>query len=135
MATSIFFEKILFSSCFIFIILTGQYNKTKTPFCQSNIVILSMIKNIVFSLIIGFIGFASGRIGHILGGTSVSPHHWIYALLIIILGLLLHSKYPKLHLFIIVFGIGLFISDLRDFLNLQFYGADTVTKFVFWSID
>lgn len=94
-----------------------------------------MIKNIFLNLIIGFIGFASGRIGHIFGGMSVSPHHWIYALLIIILGLILSTKYPKLHLFIVVFGIGLFISDLQDFLNLQFYGADTVDKFVFWGIN
>lgn len=86
-------------------------------------------------MIIGFIGFSLGRIGHILGGRLPSPHHWIYALLIIILGFILRSKHPKLYLLIIAFGIGLFISDLKDFLNLQFYGADTVDKFVFWSID
>lgn len=32
-------------------------------------------------------------------------------------------------------GIGIFISDLNDFLNLQFYGVDTVKHFTFWNID
>ena len=94
-----------------------------------------MIYYIIFSLIIGFIGFSIGRVGHIIGGSWYCPHHWIYALLIIIIGLILHSKYPKIYLFIIALGIGLFISDLKDFLNLQFYGVDTVSEFVFWAVD
>ncbi|MFA6185212.1 MAG: hypothetical protein WCT51_03850 [Candidatus Shapirobacteria bacterium] len=94
-----------------------------------------MAKNIIFGLLFIFTGYVSGRIGHLIGGTSLSPHHWIYGLIIMIIGFILHRKYHKLYFLIGFFGIGVFISDLNDFLNLQFYGVDTVSKFTFWNID
>ena len=52
-----------------------------------------------------------------------------------IIGFVLHRKYSKLFFLISFFGMGIFISDLNDFLNLKFYGVDTVSKFTFWNID
>ena len=94
-----------------------------------------MTKNIIFSLFSILIGYISGRTGHLLGGISNSPHHWIYGLLIMIIGFFLYKKYSKLYFLIGFLGIGIFISDLNDFLNLQFYGVDTVSQFTFWNID
>lgn len=94
-----------------------------------------MTKNIIFGLISIFIGYISGRTGHLIGGLSLSPHHWIYGLLIMIIGFILHKKYSKYYFLIGFLGIGIFISDLNDFLNLQFYGVDTVNQFIFWNID
>lgn len=94
-----------------------------------------MTKKIFLYLFFGFIGFLNGRIGHIFGGASVGFHHWIYGLIIMILGFILYKKHFKTGLFIFSFGVGIFISDLKDFLNLQFYNIDTVDKFVFWNID
>ena len=94
-----------------------------------------MTKNIIFGLISIFIGYISGRTGHLIGGLSLSPHHWIYGLLIMIIGFILHKKYSKLYFLIGFLGIGIFISDLNDFLNLQFYGIDTVNQFTFWNFD
>ena len=34
-----------------------------------------------------------------------------------------------------MFGLGLFISDLYDFLNLRFYGVDVVEEYKFWGFD
>jgi hypothetical protein len=94
-----------------------------------------MTKNIIFGLIFIFIGYISGRIGHLIGGVSLSPHHWIYGFIIMILGLILYRKYSKFYFLIGFFGMGVFISDLNDFWNLQFYGIDTVNIFTFWNID
>lgn len=94
-----------------------------------------MIKKFALNLFSLFIGFSIGRIGHIFGGLTISPHHWIYGLLMIIVAWLLRKKFPKLYFLVIFFGIGMFISDLNDFLLLRFYGADTVKKFTFWNIN
>ena len=94
-----------------------------------------MIKNFILGLIFIFIGFISGRTGHLIGGLSLGPHHWIYGLIIMIIGFVLYRKYHQLYFLIGFFGMGIFISDLNDFWNLQFYGIDTVNMFTFWNID
>jgi len=62
-----------------------------------------------------------------------TPHHWIYGIILIIAGLVFRSL--SYGIFTIVFGAGLFVSDLKDFLTFKFYGADDVKEKKFWSID
>ena len=80
-----------------------------------------------------FLGYALGRIGHIYWGKVEGPHHWIYGLtLVIIGGKYYYGFYGLLALSI---GLGVFISDLKDFLRLKFYGKDQPGKRRFWGID
>jgi hypothetical protein len=78
-----------------------------------------------------FLGFAIGRFGDKYGGHLRAPHHWIYGLILIIAGIFIHKP---IGYFLISFGIGHFISDLDDFLNLRFFGVDVPHKWEFWSI-
>lgn len=84
-------------------------------------------------ILFAFVGYAIGRIGHIIGGTLKSPHHWIYGLILIIIGLILFKNLWGQLAF--CFGIGHFISDFNDFLALKFYGRDPEGKKKFWGID
>lgn len=84
-------------------------------------------------LAVAFAGFAIGRIGHILGGHLNTPDHWIYGVLAIIVGAIFYSHYWGIML--IAFGIGHTISDLKDMLDLKFYGPDEVEVKKFWGID
>lgn len=95
--------------------------------------VMTQISQILFYILMAFIGYAIGRISHILGGHLKSPHHWIYGLVLTIAGLFYYSNYWVVY--IIVFGIGLFISDFKDFLNMKFYGVDDVKIKKFWGID
>jgi hypothetical protein len=92
-----------------------------------------MLKQIIIYLMITFLGYAIGRIGHIFGGQLKSPHHWIYGIILIIVGLFL--KRFSIGFFILSFGLGLFVSDLKDFIALKFYGKDEVKVKRFWGID
>ena len=87
----------------------------------------------IFYGIIIFVSYAIGRISHILGGHLKTPHHWIYGVVILIVGIIFHHKtwgiYP------ILFGMGFIISDFNDMINLRFYGADNVKVKKFWGID
>ena len=95
-----------------------------------------MILRIIIGLGIGFLGYVIGRIGHVLGGSLPAPHHWIYGLLLVILGAVLLFVFKKFYgYYILMFGLGLFISDLYDFLNLRFYGVDIVEEYKFWGFD
>jgi len=85
-----------------------------------------MLINYILTAIIGYM---IGRIGHIYGGNHNSPHHWIYGLILFLVGSFLWNIY------LIFFGAGLFISDLRDFVNLRFWGVDDVQIKKFWGID
>jgi hypothetical protein len=91
------------------------------------------ISQILFYILIAFIGYAIGRIGHIYGGHLKTPHHWIYGLILMILGLIFYKNF--LGLLFLSFGIGHFISDFKDFLRLKFYGAEKEFKKKFWGID
>jgi len=88
---------------------------------------------VLFFILVAFTGFAIGRIGHILGGHLNTPDHWIYGVLAIIVGVIFYKRYWGIML--IAFGIGHTISDLRDMLNLKFYGPDEIEVKKFWGID
>ena len=75
-----------------------------------------------------FIGYFIGRLGHVYGGQLKGPHHWIYGVALIIIGWF-YSIY------ILSLGIGVFISDLRDFIKGRFYGVDEPGRKKFWGID
>ena len=64
-----------------------------------------------------------------------APHHWIYGLILMIIGIFFLKN--NLALWIFSFGAGLLISDLKDFLNLKFIGSDKKDKSQrrFWHID
>lgn len=88
---------------------------------------------ILLYILIAFIGFATGRITHIYWGYTKSPHHWIYGLILMILGLIFYKILFGVIVF--CFGLGHFISDLDDFLHLRFYGEDKEGEKRFWAID
>lgn len=88
---------------------------------------------LVLLAVIAFGGFAIGRIGHILGGHLNTPDHWIYGVLAIIAGAVFYKH--SWGQWLIAFGIGHTISDLKDMLNLKFYGPDDVEVKKFWGID
>jgi hypothetical protein len=80
-----------------------------------------MIKNVIFSIILFliflFLGFSIGRYSDKYYGRLNTPHHWIWGLLLIAL------------------GIGLFISDLNDFFIIPFYSFMELNHvWKFWSI-
>lgn len=82
---------------------------------------------------LAFVSYAVGRISHIYGGHLKAPHHWIYGLILMILGAAFHRH--NLGKAVFYFGVGLFISDLEDFLQLKFFGVDEPGPKRFWGID
>jgi len=89
--------------------------------------------HLIIPSIIFFLGYAIGRIGHILGGHTKSPHHWIYGLILVVGGIYFLKEY--LGVIAVFFGLGVFVSDLNDFLHLKFYGVDDDGEKRFWGID
>ena len=87
---------------------------------------------LVYFLIL-FGGYAIGRVSHILGGHLNAPHHWIYGLLSIVVGAIYYSH--TLGIYLIMFGVGHTISDLKDMFELKFYGRDEPGPKKFWGID
>jgi hypothetical protein len=94
---------------------------------------ITQILDILLYVLITFIGYSIGRIGHIYGGHLKDPHHWIYGLILIIIGIYFYREFWGV--FIISLGVGVFISDLKDFFNRRIYGVDNVKKKKFWGID
>ena len=99
-----------------------------------------LILNILGFLLIAFLGYLVGRwsdnyLNFWLHDPIWAPHHWIYGYLLVIIGALFFKN--DLQLWIVSFGFGLFISDLKDFLDLKFFGKDKKTKKTrkFWHID
>ena len=85
-----------------------------------------------------FAGYLLGRFGHAylnvwVGNPSWAPHHWIYGAILMIVGLIFHNK-PWGWL-VFAFGIGHFVSDLKDFWELKFIGPDVEGPTNFWVID
>ena len=73
-----------------------------------------------------------GRLGHIYGGDIASPHHWMYGFLMAIPCWF----YPNIWLVLLAYlGVGVFISDLIDFLHFRIWGADEPGVKRFWGID
>ena len=61
------------------------------------------------------------------------PHHWIPAVAMIILGGIFYPWLPgKISLFS---GIGLLISDFKDFTEFKISGCDEVEEKRFWGFD
>ena len=87
----------------------------------------------ILYLIIGFAGYAMGRVGHMMGGHLKAPHHWIYGAVLVIGGVFFWSHW--IGIVAVVFGIGLFISDLKDFTQGKWYGVDDPGPKRFWGID
>jgi hypothetical protein len=99
-----------------------------------------LIIDIVNFLLSGFLGYLLGRLGDYyivfwMRDPSWAPHHWIYGLLLAIIGMIFLKH--NLEIWTISFGIGLFISDLKDFTELKFIGSDNKSKSQrkFWHID
>jgi len=90
---------------------------------------LTIITSILIS---AFIGFAIGRFGDKYGGHLNIPHHWIYGLFLIIVGIIYIDNW--IGILFLSFGIGCFISDLDDFLHMRIWGVDVPHKWKFWSI-
>ncbi len=88
---------------------------------------------ILILILSGFLGFALGRLGHIYGGQINGPHHWIYGLILIIIGVILYKT--DLGKMLMAFGLGVFVSDFKDFLAFRIYGVDDVVIKKFWQID
>jgi len=80
-----------------------------------------------------FAGYAIGRVSHIIGGSLDVPHHWVYGAVLIAVGGFFYSRIWGITL--LSFGLGIFISDLKDFINLKFYGPDEPGPKKFWGID
>lgn len=91
----------------------------------------TLIKGLVF-LFVAFAGFALGRIGDKYGGHLNAPHHWVYGLASILVGVIYFSNLKNALLF---FGVGLFVSDLEDFFNFRLKGPDKNHEWRFWSIN
>ena len=101
------------------------------------------IESILIYLAVAFAGFAIGRVGHVLGGQLNTSHHWIYGVILMLIGMIMYLFFfeDRWSLYFIFFGLGLTISDLNDMLDLKFYGVDDVDGVddvevkKFWRID
>ena len=99
-----------------------------------------IILDIIIFLLFTFLGYLIGRWGDNylnfwLKDPSWAPHHWIYGLVLVAFGTFYLAS--SLGLIAISFGIGLFISDLKDFLELKVIGPDgkSIAQRRFWHID
>lgn len=88
---------------------------------------------IIIVFITIFVGYTIGRISHILWGHWNTPHHWVYGLICIAIGLVFYENI--LGKFVFYFGIGHFLSDIKDFLIFKFFGRDSDGPKRFWGFD
>lgn len=80
-----------------------------------------------------FLGFAIGRYGDKYGGHLDAPHHWIWGIVLVVVGFIYVDN-----LFGVVslaFGLGHFVSDFDDFANMRIWGVDKKHKWKFWSVE
>jgi len=90
------------------------------------------MKVLIFLLIV-LVSYAIGRVGHVLGGQLNTPHHWIYGVIAVIIGIIFRKyDWGK---WLIAFGLGMIISDFKDMIDGKFFGPDTVKVKKFWGID
>ena len=99
-----------------------------------------LIINIIIFLGVAFVGYLIGRFSDYylnfwVNDPAWAPHHWIYGALLILINLFFPGSLFWLSM--TFFGIGLFISDLKDFLDLKIIGKDNKDKSTrrFWHID
>jgi hypothetical protein len=95
---------------------------------------------ILYFFFSGFLGYIIGRFGDYYVNFWIRdpywlPDHWIYGIILMASSLFFFRSWWWLYVF--SFGLGHFISDLKDFLNLKFYGSDNKDKSQrrFWHID
>lgn len=98
-----------------------------------------MVQFVIIFFLFSFLGYIAGRWGDNylniwLKDPAWAPHHWIYGI-ILMASPLLFPGIPGLLIF--SFGTGLFISDLKDFLDFKIIGKDNKLKdqIKFWHID
>lgn len=96
-------------------------------------IVLPFFKPTLISLAALFAGFAIGRVSHVYGGDLPVPHHWIYGPILAAAGS--YYRKTKRGIYLIYLGIGLFISDLRDFSHGLFWGGTEPAIKRFWGID
>jgi len=83
-----------------------------------------------------FVGYIIGRVGHVIGGNIAwIPHHWIFGVIIMVAPLCFKKISKKVKILIILFGLGLVISDFRDFVRLETFQPEDVTIVKFWAVD
>jgi len=99
-----------------------------------------IILNIINFLIASFLGYILGRwsdnyLNIWLKDPIWAPHHWIYGLILMIAGIFFFKD--NLGLWAFSFGLGFFVSDLKDFLDFKIFSKDEKTKETrkFWHID
>lgn len=90
--------------------------------------------SIFFYIFFAFLGYIVGRTGHKYFNVWLKdpiwiPHHWIFGLIIVLIAIWYDIFW------ILFFGIGLFISDLNDFFEFQFFSKDGLGSKKFWHID
>ena len=94
---------------------------------------------IINFLLPAFLGYLLGRFGDYYLNFWLkdppAPHHWIYGFILMIAGFFFFKN--NFQLWTVGFGAGFLVSDLKDFLSLEFYGKDNKnkTKRKFWNID
>jgi hypothetical protein len=86
---------------------------------------LGVFTLIGLSILTFMVGYSIGRIGHVKLGSKIDfLHHWIYGLILVLVGVLMDFD-SKAWSYVLVFsGIGVFISDFYDFLDFRIWGAD-----------
>ena len=99
-----------------------------------------VIINVINFLAAAFLGYVIGRwadnyLNIWLKDPAWAPHHWIYGLIVMPIGFFYFTN--SLGLLLFSFGLGLLISDLKDFLDLKLFEPDGKTKETrrFWHID
>lgn len=86
----------------------------------------------------GFLAYLFGRWTHVylnvwFNNLVWAPHHWIYGVILMIIGAVLRKKELGKILFWI--GLGLLISDFNDFLKLAFFTPDSEGPKRFFGFD
>ena len=96
--------------------------------------------DVAIMLLVAFFGYLVGRCGdyvsdYWLNDPAWAPHHWIYGLVLMIVGVFYLKS--SLGLWAVFFGFGVFISDLKDFLDFKFIGKDNkpIDQRKFWHIN
>jgi len=92
-----------------------------------------MVKETFIFIAIAIVSYAIGRISHVLGGQLNTPHHWIYGVIAVLVGIIFYRQWWGIYL--IALGIGFIVSDFKDMIELKFYGPDEPGIRIFWGID
>ena len=85
-----------------------------------------------------FLGYLVGRWMHVYlnmwtGNGNWFPHHWIIGVLMILGGYI--YKRTKWGNWVMLLGIGFFISDFNDFYHLRTFQPDAGGAKKFWGVD